>query len=112
MQNHNTILVVENDADTRDSLTKALQKEAFEVLPASDAEGARELLKKNSIDAVVADVWLPGLQGAEFVREIKADNPKCQVVVITEYGTIERAVYPVHPPHTHAKELIATLTSS
>ncbi|TET38774.1 MAG: sigma-54-dependent Fis family transcriptional regulator [Planctomycetota bacterium] len=92
MQNHEIILVVENDANTRDSLTRALQGEAFEVLSAADAGAARELLMNNSVDAVVADIWLPGLPGAEFVREIKAFNPKCQVVVTTEYGTIERAV--------------------
>jgi DNA-binding NtrC family response regulator len=92
MQNHETILVVENDANTRDSLTHALQGEAFEVLSVPDVGAARELLKNQSVHAVVADIWLPGLPGAEFVREIKARDPKCQVLVTTEYGTIERAV--------------------
>ena len=62
------------------------------MVPAHSAEEALESLKAEDVDAVLTDRRLPGMDGVELVRQIKAEHPDLAVVVMTAYGTIESAV--------------------
>ncbi|MHC4661768.1 MAG: sigma-54-dependent transcriptional regulator [Planctomycetota bacterium] len=86
------ILVVENDPDISESLARALRSESFDVITAADADAARSFMNTDMPDAVIADIWLPGASGGQLVRELKEKNPECQVIAITQYATIEKAV--------------------
>jgi DNA-binding NtrC family response regulator len=86
------LMLVEDDHVLLRPLHRTLEREGYDVVPVQSAEEAVEALKGEEIDVVLTDRRLPGLDGVELVRRIKADHPDVAVVVMTAYGTIESAV--------------------
>jgi len=69
-----------------------LGEEGFGTLSAGDAEAGLKLLRENTVDLVVTDLKLPGMNGLEFLQAIKHQNAALPVVVMTAFGTVETAV--------------------
>ena len=65
------ILVVEDDPDTLELLTRALERAGYGVISASDGERAFELISSAHPDLVIMDVVLPGVDGFEVCRRIR-----------------------------------------
>lgn len=66
------ILVADDDADHRELLTMALHRHGFEVVAASDADGALRLIRDGGIDAALLDVRMPGETGIELCERLRA----------------------------------------
>jgi DNA-binding NtrC family response regulator len=86
------ILIVEDDPIFLRPLQRTLEVAGYDVVTAPSGEDAVDLLKGDDVDLVVTDKRLPGMDGVELVRRLKADHPDQAVVVMTAYGTIESAV--------------------
>jgi len=86
------ILIVEDEAKMRRLLELNLGEDGFTTFSAGDAESGLKLLRENSIDLVVTDLKLPGMNGLEFLQAAKRHNASLPVVVMTAYGTVETAV--------------------
>src|SRR6195256_3210458 len=86
------ILIIEDEAKMRRLLELNLGEEGFTTLSAGDAETGLKLLTENSIDLVVTDLKLPGMNGLEFLQAVKHQNAALPVVVMTAFGTVETAV--------------------
>ncbi|MGH7390503.1 MAG: sigma-54-dependent transcriptional regulator [Candidatus Rokuibacteriota bacterium] len=86
------ILIVEDDDIFRRPLQRTLEVAGYEVLALSSGEDAIDLLKGDDVDLVLTDKRLPGTDGVELVRRLRAEHPDLAVVVMTAYGTIESAV--------------------
>src|SRR3989475_9141877 len=86
------ILIVEDDEIFRRPLQRTLEVAGYEVLVVPSGEDAIDLLKNDDVDLVLTDKRLPGIDGVEIVRRIKADHSTLAVVVMTAYGTIGSAV--------------------
>jgi two-component system nitrogen regulation response regulator NtrX len=86
------ILVVDDEANIRESLSDILSDEGYEVETAESAEKALDIVRKTPPDLVIMDVWLPGMDGAAALKEIKSSNGDLPVVMITGHGSIELAV--------------------
>ncbi len=86
------ILIVEDDDIFLRPLRRALELEGYDVQAAGSGEDAIDLLKSEDVDLVLTDKRLPGMDGVELVRRLKAEHPDLAVVVMTAYGTIESAV--------------------
>lgn len=86
------ILVVDDEATILQSLSGILSDEGFEVLTASNGYEALKVIEKEAPDLVLLDIWMPGMDGIETLREIKRNHPSLQVVIISGHGTIETAV--------------------
>ncbi len=86
------LLLVDDDEVFLRPLHRTLELRGYDVLPAQSAEKALDALKSEDVDLVLTDRRLPGMDGVELVRQIKADHPDLAVVVMTAYGTIESAV--------------------
>ncbi len=86
------VLIVEDDEVFLRPLRRALELGGFEVLTAGGGEEALDLLKGEDVDLVLTDQRLPGMDGVELVRRLKAEHPEVAVVVMTAYGTIGAAV--------------------
>jgi len=69
------ILVVDDEADFRETIVKRLQKRRLQVSGAESGEKALEMMAAQTFDVVVLDVKMPGLDGIETLREIKTRNP-------------------------------------
>jgi DNA-binding NtrC family response regulator len=86
------LLLVEDDEVFFRPLRRTLERRGYEVLAAHGAEEALDVLKAEDVDLVLTDRRLPGMDGVELVRQVKAEHPDLAVVVMTAYGTIESAV--------------------
>jgi DNA-binding NtrC family response regulator len=86
-----TILIVDDERDTREGLKRALRGR-YEVITAESAERALDILEENSVDLVLTDLRMPGLGGMDFLARLKAreDAPVC--MMLTAYGSVETAV--------------------
>ena len=86
------VLIVEDEAKMRRLLELNLGEDGFTTLSAGDAETGLKLLRENSIDLVVTDLKLPGMDGLEFLQAVKRQNAALPVVVMTAFGSVETAV--------------------
>jgi DNA-binding NtrC family response regulator len=86
------ILIVEDEAKMRRLLELNLGEEGFTTLSAGDAETGLKLLSENSVDLVVTDLKLPGMNGLDFLQAVKHQNAAMPVIVMTAFGTVETAV--------------------
>jgi DNA-binding NtrC family response regulator len=86
------ILIVEDEAKMRRLLELNLGEDGFATLSANDAEAGLKLLRENSIDLVLTDLKLPGMNGLEFLQAVKRQNAALPVVVMTAFGSVETAV--------------------
>ncbi len=73
-------------------LSRTLRAEGYHVLEAGDGQEALESLKKNWVDLVLSDLQMPEMDGLKLLREIKEEGALVDVIIMTAYGTIERAV--------------------
>jgi DNA-binding NtrC family response regulator len=87
-----TILIVEDEAKMRRLLELNLGEDGFTTFSAGDAETGLKLFRENSIDLVLTDLKLPGMNGLEFLQTIKRQNAALPVVVMTAFGSVETAV--------------------
>jgi DNA-binding NtrC family response regulator len=86
------VLIVEDDEIFLRPLQRSLEVAGYETLTASSGEEAIDLLKQEDVDLVLTDKRLPGLDGIELVRRLRAEHRDLAIVVMTAYGTIESAV--------------------
>jgi len=87
-----SILIVDDEPSIVQSLTGLLSDEGFNTFSALNGYEALKLIETESPDLVMLDIWMPGIDGIETLKEIKRDHPFLQVIIITGHGTIETAV--------------------
>ena len=81
-QNAKRILIVDDEAPLRFLLSKQLTRAGFDVVTAADGAAALELAAEMTLDAIVLDVVMPGLDGFEVCRRLKADPRTAAVPVV------------------------------
>jgi two-component system response regulator ResD len=84
------VLVVDDDAQTRNAMTAGLRREGFLVCEASDVERARRVINKNRPDIVVLDLGLPDGDGLELLRTLRATDNLPVVVCSGRAGESDR----------------------
>lgn len=77
-----TILVVEDDVAIRDMLSFSLKQSGFDCDSASDAEQGLDYLKNQHPDLILLDWMLPGIDGIEFIRRLRANENLADIPVI------------------------------
>ncbi len=87
-----SLLIVDDEPSILHSLSGLLSDEGFEVKTAVNGYEALKIIAAESPDLVLLDIWMPGIDGIETLKEIKKENPNIQVIIITGHGTIETAV--------------------
>jgi len=83
------ILIVEDEDNTRNALTKLLLREGFQVESVSNGCEALEYLRRQSVHLIVTDINMPQMDGITFLREINKNYPRSNVIMITAYGGVE-----------------------
>ncbi len=82
------ILLLEDDEETADALTKGLEKEGHQVSAAHDVAAASALLASTSFDAAVLDVMVPGGSGYDVLGQLAAREPRVPVLMLTARGAV------------------------
>jgi two-component system, NtrC family, nitrogen regulation response regulator NtrX len=86
------LLVVDDEENVRISLKSVLEDEGHTVETVSSGPESLKLLDRRNFDLIFLDVWLPGKDGIEVLKEIRARRPYQYVIMISGHGTIETAV--------------------
>lgn len=86
------VLVVDDDAEFRDTLVSRFERHGYRVAQAADAEQALEHAQRRDFDVATFDMMMPGMSGLELLRRFKANHVECEVILLTGQGTIETAV--------------------
>ncbi len=87
-----SVLIVDDEKEFLETLVKRLKKRKLDAKGAENGENALKMLKHNTVDVVVLDVRMPGMDGIETLREIKNDFPLTEVVMLTGHASMEVAV--------------------
>jgi two-component system nitrogen regulation response regulator NtrX len=86
------VLIVDDEAGIRETLSECFQDESFSVAAASSGEEALEMLSRVNPDVIFLDLWLTGIDGLETLAEIKKVNEIVPVIIISGHGSVEQAV--------------------
>ncbi|MFN8176810.1 MAG: response regulator [bacterium] len=86
------VLVVDDAPDTLELLQRNLASQGYRVFTASSAPDALAILASMRLDLLVTDIRMPGMSGIELIREVRAQRPEVEIIVITGYATIGGAV--------------------
>jgi two-component system nitrogen regulation response regulator NtrX len=90
--NNKTVLLVDDEKKVLFLLSDALQEHGFTVRTTTRPTRALDILKNESIDAVVLDLVMPGIDGIETLQAVKKIKPRIPVIMLSGHGTIEKAV--------------------
>ena len=88
-----SVLVVDDEAAIRYSVSKTLQRVGYTVREAVSGEDALEIIRTEPFDVVLTDIRMPpGLDGVELIRRIKDTDPDTIVILMTAYPSLPTAV--------------------
>ncbi|MFP6581221.1 MAG: response regulator [Candidatus Hydrogenedentota bacterium] len=83
-----TILVVDDEVDMRDVMFDLLALDGYEVVLADDGEAAMERYRNTLPDLVITDILMPGVDGIEFLEDLRAEFGDVPVIVMSGTGDI------------------------
>jgi two-component system NtrC family response regulator len=86
------VLLVDDDASLREVLSYAIEELGHEVSAHAGGESALAEIEIQTPDVVVTDLKMPGIDGLELLRRVRATLPATPVIILTAFGTIEDAV--------------------
>ena len=86
------LLLVDDDAPLRRSMTRALERRGFQVLPAEGVAEARALAREHRPEFAVLDMRLAEGSGLDLVHTLRELRPETRIVIVTGYGNIATAV--------------------
>ncbi|MCF7973054.1 MAG: sigma-54 dependent transcriptional regulator [Phycisphaerae bacterium] len=92
MVDSGTILIVEDEQDMLLGLQRILSKQGYCVDIADSGAAALEKVRQSDFDIVITDLKMPGMDGIDLLRKVKAEHADTLVIVMTGYGTVENAV--------------------
>ncbi len=87
-----TILIVDDEKNYLVVLSSFLSGEGYEPITADNAQQALDIVENTDLDLVLTDMKMPSMDGIELLKRIKENSPDLPVVMMTAYGTVEKAV--------------------
>lgn len=88
----NKILVVDDEETVCRSIRKALLRDDYEIDVALSGEEALKMEGEKKYDVIVVDLMMPGINGMDLLKSLKAGSPEVQVVMITGYPTMKNTL--------------------
>lgn len=86
------VLLVDDEELFRETLAKLLRRRGLEVATAGDGEAGVALVREQAPQVVVLDLRMPGIDGLETLKRIKAARPDTRVIMLTGHGSVEAGV--------------------
>jgi DNA-binding NtrC family response regulator len=90
--NRFNILVIDDEEEMLDSLRLTLQQTGYHVSTAKTGAEGLALFDSGDYDLVLADLQLPDMEGLDVLRRIKDKKPSVEVIIISGYGSVAKAV--------------------
>jgi len=86
------VLIIDDEANLRNTLSRILQKAGCETLGAVDGDQALNLLSVSTFDLVYLDIHLPKIDGIQILKEIRSREPDLPVIILTGYGSLHSSI--------------------
>ena len=86
------VLLADDEQTFRETLARFLSEESLDVTTVDNGLDAIEEVRRGHYAVVILDIQMPGADGIRVLREVLAMRPATRVIIITAYGTVERAV--------------------
>jgi two-component system nitrogen regulation response regulator NtrX len=86
------ILIVDDERGIRDTLRAVMEDEGFVADAVATGEECLKALGRRAYGCILLDVWLPGIDGLETLKQLRAQGSEAAVVIISGHGNIETAV--------------------
>ena len=86
------LLIVDDEEQFLESISKSLQVRDFNVVAVNRGEKAIEAARNNPFDIALVDLKMPGINGEETLKALKAEHRWMEVIILTGHGTIDSAV--------------------
>lgn len=103
------ILIVDDEAVFRDSLTEILRIDGYDVDVANSGEAAIKSLKETNYDLLLLDIRMPGMSGIEVLRQVGQYAADTEVIMLTAHGTVETAIEALrHGAHDYILKPVTT----
>ncbi len=83
------VLVADDDAGFRSAVSNVLRIMGMEVLMAPDGRMAMDLLRDNQVDLTIVDIFMPNVDGMEFIIRVKRDYPEAKIIAVSGGGEYE-----------------------
>jgi len=87
-----TVLVVDDDRNTRESLKRGLSRAGYEVLTAEDGSRAVPVLQDREVDLIITDYKMPGIDGLRLASTAQVVRPHVAVIMISAFANVDTAV--------------------
>src|SRR5882724_7009154 len=86
------VLLIEDDPGIADTLQRVLAEEGHEVVVKRRGDDGLAHATTGAVNVVITDLRLPGLNGLELIRRLRAVQPRLPVILITAFGTTDTAI--------------------
>jgi len=86
------VLLVDDEVEFVTTLAERLRLREIEVETAVDGETALRLVAAAPPDIVILDLKMPGMSGLEVLRQLKKDQPRIQVILLTGHGSTREGI--------------------
>jgi two-component system, NtrC family, nitrogen regulation response regulator NtrX len=87
-----SILIVDDEPGIRDTLRGVMEDEGFSAEAVATGEECLKAVERRAYGCILLDVWLPGIDGLETLRQLRAAGSEAAVVIISGHGNVETAV--------------------
>jgi two-component system, NtrC family, response regulator AtoC len=91
MMSKPTVLIVDDEKSARDGLVRALKRQ-YRVFSAESGAAALEVLSSHTVDVLLSDVRMPGMDGLTLMKKALVNRPELVCIILTAYGDVEMAV--------------------
>lgn len=82
-----SILIIDDEESLRDAMRRNLQRSGYHVAEASEGRQALQQLASTSVDLVLIDIFMPGKEGLETIRELRRSHPDLPVIAMSGGGS-------------------------
>ncbi|HXH65290.1 MAG TPA: sigma-54 dependent transcriptional regulator [Mariprofundaceae bacterium] len=86
------VMIVDDERPIRESLQGLLEDEGYAVVCAASGEEAVARFRKQPVDCIVLDIWMPGIDGLETMNRLRQMDDDVPVIVMSGHATIDTAV--------------------
>jgi DNA-binding NtrC family response regulator len=86
------VLLVDDEVDFLDTLSERMRTRGMEVATANTGIEALQKVEKEAYDVIILDLMMPGVDGLEALKILKAKRPELQVILLTGHATVEKGI--------------------
>jgi DNA-binding NtrC family response regulator len=86
------VLLVDDEVEFLNTLSERMRNRGMEVATSSSGVEALEKVEKEPYDVIILDLMMPGIDGLEALKILKAKRPELQVILLTGHATVEKGI--------------------